>query len=241
MTSLTASRLMTIWERGLNQPLLCRTHQLLAAAFPGLDTSTAGSLSIGERDARLLMVREFLFGSALLNLANCPQCGRPVEWEMNTSDIHLQTPREPEPDRSFIHVSEDYEVRFRLPGGNDIQAVSSAEQLLERCVISATRDGKSLHAGQLPMEVREGVSQRMETEDPQADIDLLLDCPYCEHSWNACFDILSYLWEEIHRWAMRMLHSVHLLAKTYHWPEQVILDMSPRRRRMYLQMIDGGE
>ena len=52
--------------------------------------------------------------------------------------------------------------------------------------------------------------------------------------------LVDYLWQEIHRWAIRMLHTVHLLAKTYHWPEQVILDMSPRRRRMYPQMIDGG-
>lgn len=257
MTSLTASRLLAIWEQGLDRPLLWKTSELLAAAFSGLNTSRAGSLSIGERDARLLTLREYLFGSTFHNLAACPQCSQPVEWQVNIADIRIQASHDPEPGRQFRLKSKGYDVQFRLPSSQDIEAVLAslpvshtstdkgdsgaslqANQLLERCILSVTWKGKPRAADKLPHSLRELVSQKMQSEDPQADIKMLLNCPYCKHSWHTCFDIAVYLWEEIHRWALRILHTVHRLAKAYHWSEHDILDMSPRRRQMYLQMIE---
>ncbi len=51
------------------------------------------------------------------------------------------------------------------------------------------------------------------------------------------FDILSYLWTEIEDWAQRLLVDVHTLAVSYGWSERDILALSPRRRRMYLELL----
>jgi len=51
------------------------------------------------------------------------------------------------------------------------------------------------------------------------------------------FDILTYLWSEIEDWAQRLLLEVHTLALAYGWSERDILAMSPRRRRLYLEMV----
>ena len=42
MTPLTASRLLAIWERGLNRPQTRKTFDLLAAAYPGIDAEQRG-------------------------------------------------------------------------------------------------------------------------------------------------------------------------------------------------------
>jgi hypothetical protein len=247
MTTLTASRLLVIWERGLNRPLPRKTFDLLAAAYPGIDAGTCAALSIGDRDVRLLLLREHLFGSALANIAHCPQCGQPVEWQADTPGLRLQAPREETTPQLYSVQCDGYEVSFRLPNSIDIDAVLAdpsrsgqpAGQLLRRCLHQASCKGRPCSPGDLPPHVLDAVSRRMEEEDPQADIRMLLNCPGCEHSWNARFDIVNYLWEEIHRWAKQMLRTVHLLAKTYHWSEADILDMNPMRRQMYLQMAQG--
>ena len=73
MRALKAMELLTVWERGLNQTLLERVLALLIAACPKIDSETIAGLSIGERDARLLQLREWMFGSHLVNTAQCPQ------------------------------------------------------------------------------------------------------------------------------------------------------------------------
>ena len=44
-----------------------------------------------------------------------------------------------------------------------------------------------------------------------------LTCPQCSHHWHAPLDIVSFVWSEIHAWAVRLLHDVHALALAYGW------------------------
>jgi hypothetical protein len=78
--------------------------------------------------------------------------------------------------------------------------------------------------------------QEMERADPQSNLQFSLTCPACGHCWEAAFDIVSFLWSEIHSWAQRTLRMVHLLARSYGWQEADILAMSPTRRQIYLEM-----
>ncbi len=77
----------------------------------------------------------------------------------------------------------------------------------------------------------------MNRADPQADVQLNLSCPSCNHNWQMVFDIVSFFWSEIHTWAQQMLREVHILASAYGWYEADILVMSPSRRQFYLQMV----
>jgi hypothetical protein len=81
------------------------------------------------------------------------------------------------------------------------------------------------------------VVDRMARSDPQADVRLESACPACAHRWSSPFDIFCYLWSEIEDWAERLIREVHALALAYGWSERDIIAMSPRRRRLYLDMM----
>ena len=244
MRALTAPQLLAVWERGWTQMLPQRALTLLAAACPGTSPDELAQWSIGRRDASLLKLREWAFGSRLSCIAVCPECGERLELTFETGDIRAEEDPDPVEAREPLFLSLDgYEIHFRLPNSLDLAALSSdgdlAEtrtQLLDRCLISAEHDGEVLAASELSDEIFEAVVAYMTKADPQGDVQLTLTCPACSHRWQMTFDILSYFWNEINVWAQRILRDVHLLASAYGWREADILSLSPLRRQVYLQM-----
>jgi DNA-directed RNA polymerase subunit RPC12/RpoP len=246
MKPLTATELLTVWERGLNRPLLQKTLNLLTLACPEMDADTVAKLSIGERDARLLLLREWMFGSRLMNMAVCPRCSERIEWETPIEKIRLQPVQQHDSAREFSMEVDHYNIRFRLPASLDVSTVIANSEglpdpakLLVYCILDSRCKGEACKVDDLPDKVVQAISRRMDEEDPQADIRMLLNCPHCSHRWKARFDIASYLWAEIDRWAKRMLLDVQKLARTFHWSERDILTMSPVRRQLYLGMVNG--
>ena len=116
-------------------------------------------------------------------------------------------------------------------------ASDKREAILERCVQTVRLDGELVDPATLPESAVEIVIDSMAKADPQAEVQVSMACPACSHSWSLPFDILSYLWSEIEDWARRLLSEVHALASGYGWSERDILAMSPRRRRIYLDML----
>lgn len=243
MRNLNAIDVLNVWEQGLNRPLLQRTLMLLAAAFPELSPDNIANLSIGTRDACLLLLRERLFGSRLVNNAVCPQCAMRIEWEQNISDLVVNM-SDSQIAHQFSLESDDYRLCFRLPNSIDLaeaegcgNAESALQYLLGRCILSAEHAGAFCNIDQLPESVVQALNQRIEELDPQAEVRINLTCPDCSHNWDMFFDIASFLWVEINEWAERMLQTVHKLARAYGWTEQEILNLSPVRRQLYLGMV----
>jgi hypothetical protein len=244
MRALSTAELLHIWEWGLTQPPAERALMLLAAASPDVPQPMLASLSIGQRDAQLLTLREWTFGPQLASLATCPGCGELLEQTLSVEDIRL--PRDVEPSEVLSVKVESYEVRFRLPNSLDLAAIAdhkdlgaSRHRLLERCLLAAHRNEEELSADQLPANVVDALVDRMAEADPQADVQLALSCPACGHQWQAVFDIVSFFWSEINAWAYRILREVHTLASAYGWREADILALNPWRRQMYLEMVSG--
>ena len=244
MRPLEANELLVVWEWGLNQTLLERVFTLLSVACPEVDSQAIAELSIGERDARLLQLREWMFGSRLVNTAECPRCNERVEWENRVGDIRIQPLQCIPTSDAFNLDMANYSVRFRLPTSKDIAAVMNAggsdsmhRNLLERCIASACYNGETCDPGSLPEDVLAAIESRIEKMDPQADIKIDLTCPQCAHKWGVLFDIASFLWAEINQWAEQTLHAVHKLASVYGWSEHDILNLSPVRRQLYLGLV----
>jgi hypothetical protein len=241
MRALSAVEVLDVWEDGSQKALAERALKLLEIVCP--DTSREGleSLSIGQRDAMLLALREGLFGSHLGAVVVCPGCGERLDLTFDVGQIR-STSQEPE-----VEVCLDvdgYDLRLRLVNTADaIVATGHADLdkgrslLMQRCLLSATRGGVPIDCGQIPPEVAELAVKRMAEADPMADIQLAMVCPRCNRRWSATLDIVSFLWSEIEAWAWRTLSEVHTLASVYGWTEREILGLSPSRRQCYLQMV----
>jgi hypothetical protein len=246
MRVLSASELLGVWERGLAQPPAQRALLLLTLACTDTPPERLAQLTIGQRDVRLLNLRESLFGPQLGGLATCPACGESLELKINVADIRVAPAGEPPEDLTLNQSG--YEVHFRLPNSLDLaglpaeaEVATSRQTILRRCLLSTQHRGKESAAEELPAEVVTAIAERMAQADPQADVQVALRCPQCAHQWLSPLDIVSFFWSEIHAWATRLLHEVHALASAYGWRETDILAMSPWRRRAYLEMINPHE
>jgi hypothetical protein len=250
MHALSASDLLEIWEHGRGQTPTEQALTILGFALPQVPAADLWQLPIGQRDACLLYLRELTFGAQLKGLANCPACGDHLELAFDARDLRGQTTPLPDsgivkpvPTESSFRLGV-YELAFRLPTSADLMALaletdaSQAQQgLLEACLTSVKKDGETVPANSLPVEVVGTLMEKMGQVDPLADLTLLVTCPACGHAWRILFDIVSYFWGEIHAWAERILREVHILASAYGWREADILTMSAWRRQRYLEMI----
>jgi len=241
---LTATEVLQVWEESSGQPLIDKSIRLLAKACSVSNPDQLFHLSIGDRDARLLRIREWMFGYTLRNKVNCPKCAETIEWETNTRDLHLKSYSQDLSVKKFYLESNDYSVQFRLPDSLDLFEITkepksedSGKKMISNCILTITKNDIKCVPDDLPLSVWEALSDRMSEEDPQADIRMNLTCPACRHDWEANFDIAGYLWTEINNWARRILAEVSLLAKAFSWSEQDLLNMSPYRRQLYIELL----
>jgi uncharacterized protein YbaR (Trm112 family) len=243
MHALSTASLLDVWEDGLSRAPAQRAVELLAAAYPESSQETYAQLSIGDRDARLLALREELWGPRMLAVVACPACRERLEFALNTRE--LRSGHLPEQAGSTSFELAGYAVSFRVPNSRDfIAAANIADSpelcrmhILEDCLVSARQGDTRVSADQLPPEVITALMESMASADPLADIQLALTCASCGKSWSAAFDIVSYLWTEIEVWAWRILADVHTLARAYAWRERDILNLSPVRRQFYLERV----
>jgi hypothetical protein len=239
----SAVDLLNVWERGCCQSPVDRVLSLLTLGRSEAKPEDPAELKIGERDARLLELRGNVFGSHIAGRADCPACGQSIEMNFTVSE--LQTVPASEVPETCAAKFGKYEINFRLPNSNDLGTLTASDDiatqkrwLVRRCILNAKKDGQSFAADQLPDDMVTALSERMSELDPQGDVQLALSCPECSHRWTALLDIGSFVWSEIHAWAVRLLRDVHMLASAYGWREADILAMSPWRRQAYLELIE---
>lgn len=239
MRPLSPSELLDAWERGLSEPPARRLLGVLAAASAAASVDHVATLSVGERDRRLLALREWTFGPRFSSVSSCPACRERLEWAIDASDLRSSPDSEPSADLSLEAAG--YSVRFRLPNTLDLVAAAESTDLeaahrllLGQCLLEISHDGEPIAAPDIPADVAEAIAARMADTDRGAATDVELACPACGHHWAVLFDIESFFWSELSAWAQRILKDVHALARAYGWREADILRMGPWRREFYL-------
>jgi hypothetical protein len=240
---LTVSDLLSVWERGLTDRPVERAINLLEIAHPEATIDQLKELPIGQRDARLMAIREALFGSHLACLTTCPKCKEQLEITLDIAQFQFQA-TDSIPIEMYTITTGGCDIQFRLPNSSDMLYIADLSDstdvrrtLFERCIQQAKSDGVLIPAMDLPEQTLSIIANRMEQIDPQADIQIALVCPACTTQWSTTFDIVSYLWSEINAWVVRILREVHKLASVYGWREVDILALSPMRRQFYLELI----
>jgi hypothetical protein len=237
----SAAELLTAWERGRFQGPVDRALTLWEAACPGSSRDALAALSIGKRDAGLLTIREWIFGSRIDCVVVCPSCGEALDLSFNASAI--RTPQAPEGAGELGLSCSGFELTLRPLNSADAAAAAECEtgqqrrRLFECCITSARRNGQPVDRRNIPDGVMDAAGKLLAEADPQASVQLDVSCTTCAHRWQPALDIVSFLWSEVEAWAFRILREVHALASAYGWSEPEILALSPARRRFYLQMV----
>jgi hypothetical protein len=244
MRSLSSWELLRAWEQGIGASGVDRALLLLGAACKDSPEQDPAQYSVGERDAHLLTLREWTFGPEVSAVTHCPKCADALELNFRIDDLRAGGGAERTAEPLALEDG-DYRVKFRLPNSLDLRALQGAgdsvakpdEQILQRCLLEVTCKGESVSVEQLPETVVVALSERMTEADPQAEVELALECYQCHHQWAEHFDIVPFFWTEIQAWASRMLNEVHQLASAYGWSETEILGLSSLRRSLYLNLI----
>lgn len=248
MRPLSVSELLTVWERGFAALPFERALAILSLASPESSPGALARLSIGRRDANLLQLREWAFGSELAMMAACPSCGQALELMMPVAELRVPLHPAGIPLMSAANdldsslMVRDYQVHYRAPNTEDVEGCAGLElaacrrKLLACCVTEARHRGKPVSAEDLPEDVAQKVEEQIAAIDPQIDMRLDLTCPECHQRWKEVFDIVSFFCSEIDTWARRVLREVDVLARAYGWRESDILALSPVRRQIYMAM-----
>jgi hypothetical protein len=243
MRPLSARDVVQVWEAGRDRHPVDRALLVLAAALPRSSRDELAALSVGERDALLLTVREQTLGPRLSCFVKCPRCAAPAEFAAEVDEVRLARPGEPAV-REHALAAEGWEVRYRLVDSRDLAAVAghadpafARRLLLTRCVMEARRGGQPVAAQRVPEPVLAALAAALVEHDPQAEIEFALSCHGCGTRWSAALDVAAFLWTELSALARRLLREVHALAAAYGWREADILAMSAPRRAAYLEMV----
>lgn len=234
----TVSQALAAWERGTGRGAVERSLELFAIARPEAGLDTLADAALGERDGTLLELREAMFGPELNGRFSCAACGEQQEINLRVGDLKSggrQT------SARIPLASNGYALELRLLTSRDLLAAAAVpfdggQTLLERSVVYALREGECVAVDSLPQTVVEDVARTLAEADPDADLKLVVTCSSCGHTARMAFDIGTFLWEEVDSWADRMLREVHMLAISYGWSERDILELSPQRRRRYLEL-----
>jgi len=242
MPSINSAQLLHIWETTSDRQPHQAALVLLQATVKSEEQPLLSAWTIGQRDRRLLQLRAQLFGKQMESIARCPHCGESVEMTFTTDDLIMA---ETDDIDQLVVAIDGYQITHRLPTIADLTTIAATQSgrrgLLIECVVAAQNEkGETLDNDDLPTALLDQLSARMEEADPQANIEFDLNCPVCAAQWQAPFDIVGFLLQEIDTWARRLMREIHLLAGAYGWTETEILKLSPTRRRSYLEMILGG-
>jgi hypothetical protein len=229
MQRTSARQLLKSWETLQGQPMPVRAAGL-AALLTGRSLPDVLRWSIPRRDRALFDFRAQMFGGRVEAVIPCPHCAEQLEMQLSLAQIAPSRTAARKSGFQTLRV-DGARVRCRAPNSEDLLTIAALRdvaeartQLIARCI--QTDDP----------ELRERAAALLAGQ-PADDVELNLTCPACRHTWHAPFDIATFVWRELDDWAHRTLREIHVIAGAYGWSEDEILQLSARRRQMYVEMI----
>ena len=207
-----APALLALCDRGIASTIE-RDDALLASFDTTLTEDDAATLTVQQREARLLDIWERCFGPMLHAVARCPACAARLDISLPATGLR-QTIAD--------------EVASYGPTGNDLRAIAACASLDE---------ARSLLLARCGINDTEAAVAALAEANPQADVAVSLDCALCGHQWEAAFEAGAFVWSQVERIAAGLIEQVHDLAQAYHWAEAAILAMPERRRARYLALV----
>ena len=166
----------------------------------------------------------------------CRDCGTGADIDLPVSNF--VTP--PRRNAVVCRMPDGSEIAARLPLGSDQHAwraaaadpIVMATTLIERIGHAAPRP-----SWRTPPDWLEPLADALADADPLTTLQLQAACPNCGHVNVIDFDLEGWLLAFFADEQERLIDDVHKLAAVYHWSEEAICALPPRRRRAYLARI----
>ncbi len=221
-------------------------------------------LLVVDKDYLLLQLLKVSFGTQVQAVVTCPatECGEKMDIDFNIDDIQPEGNRPDKPMISFRlpanSANEKLEVALRLPTLADMERLTmernfrmrkkvhgdgnhttAKKRLLSYCLIYVG-DQKALDKDLLSIldkKALHAIEKKFAESIPRFDLDLEHRCLSCGHVFMTRFDPLAFLIQKLRIAPQALYREVHTLAFWYHWPEDTILCLDRRKRRMYLNFI----
>ena len=246
MRTPTPAQLLQVWERAGEQSADAGSLLLLDASCEECDAETIAAWPLGQRDAQLLALRRRLFGADIVGVAACPSCSGTVEASFRCDDLLLPG--------AGRRCRRDAELRrcdaracacaSACPTAATCWRLKTAAMRRRAACLAAgpLRGGRArTTANRSPRmncrrSCRRAWPRRWPRPTRRPTCNWPSAVPIAHHEWQPAFDIARFLWQELQAWALRMLRDVDTLAHAYHWSEQDILALGPRRRQAYLEL-----
>jgi hypothetical protein len=220
----------------------------------------ARRLLVVDRQFLLLKLRQITFGDHVQATVQCPweACQKKVDIDFSLHDIPVRESeekgplytRELSPEAAFSneHGEQYREVVFRLPNGEDQEAISHMVEeneakalalLLARCIrrLGPLHDPGPEVIHQLSPLARAEIEREMEVAAPHVDSTLAAHCPECDREFTVPFDLQGFFLAECQTSRDFLYREVHYLAYHYHWSEQEILALPREKRQKYMTIL----
>jgi hypothetical protein len=208
---------------------------------------------INDREFLMLKLRELTLGKRLQAMIVCgdPKCAQSMDITLNLDELLPVTKHVDR--RAFKFESkaaeENFAFEFRLPTGADQEACAAygddseaaINQLLARIILrlndNCSVDEQTIST--LPAQVLGELERRIEELAPLLSIDLEAACVECGGPVTSHLDLPSFFLNELQQNQRLLEREVHFIAWHYHWPEREILSLTRRKRRRYIELIQG--
>jgi hypothetical protein len=220
----------------------------------------ARRLLVVDRQFLLLKLRQITFGDHVQATVQCPWegCQKKVDIGFSLHDIPVRESEEkgplytrklsPEAAFSDEHGEQYREVVFRLPNGEDQEAIAPTIEedetegltlLLARCIrrLGSLCDPGPEVLHRLSPLARVEIERHMEEAAPQVDLNLAAYCPECDREFIVPFDLQGFFLAECQTNRDFLYREVHHLAYHYHWSEHEIMALPREKRRKYIALL----
>ena len=153
MRVLSAQEVLSLWEWGQDRHTLDRTLGFLAVAYPDASWDELAGLSIGQRDARILALREFTVGPRLQGFAECKHRLLPRTEARVLDDVALSE-RESERSAAYVGIgSTSTATSGSTASSTEVRAAGSWR------VLRTANGYRTLHLSHLACELQRHIGQ----------------------------------------------------------------------------------
>lgn len=242
--ALSAGDLLVAYEQLSLQPAWRWPAVLLSLGYARLSFEDAVTLPLPWREGLLLRLRRANFGGEMRGHSHCQGCGSDNEISLACDELLTAFPAtDALPAEAGVTAALPSGAEARLQGLSSLDLADAAKLpaeaaallLQERSLKSLAKDGEARSWQQLDARDQAALSQALENLSGGLRLEVI--CPACESRENREIDLGLWLAQEVSRAAHGLLREVDALARAYGWSENDILNLSPARRRLYLEMV----